>query len=82
MPLFSGPIHYRADSRGLWRYGEPLESPAFLAGRPLHLLVHPIWWREEETAPAQTLNDFIDRRHRQLQASVAANSVVYQPGNR
>lgn len=82
MPLFSGPIHYRADSRGLWRYGEPLESPAFLAGKPLHLLVHPIWWREAETAPAQTLNDFIDRRHRQLQASVAANSVVYQPGSR
>lgn len=82
MPIFSGPIHYRADSRGLWRYGEPLESPAFLAGKPLHLLVHPIWWRAEETTPDQTLHDFIDRRHRRLEASVAANSTVYQPGNR
>ena len=82
MPLFSGPIHYLADSRGLWRYGEPLDSPAFMAGKPLHLLVHPIWWREAETTPAQTLTDFIDRRRRQLEASVAANSTVYQTGKR
>lgn len=82
MPLFSGPIHYRADSRGLWRYGEPLDSPAFLAGQPLHLLVHPIWWRENETTPAQALDDFIDRRRQEIELSVAANSTVYQPGNR
>ncbi|HRJ45036.1 MAG: hypothetical protein KJZ86_22040 [Caldilineaceae bacterium] len=82
MPLFCGPIHYRADSRGLWRYGEPLDSPAFLAGKPLHLLVHPIWWRENETTPVQTLYDFIDCRNRQLEASVASNSTVYQPRNR
>ncbi|RLT34151.1 MAG: hypothetical protein DWI57_16935 [Chloroflexi bacterium] len=82
MPLFSGPIHYRADSRGLWRYGEPLESPAFLDGKPLHLLVHPIWWREAESSPSQTLDDFIARRSQQIEASVAANSTVYQPGSR
>lgn len=82
LPLFTRRIHYLADSRGLWRYGEPLDSAAFLAGKPLHLLVHPIWWREEEATPAQTLNDFIDRRSRQIESSVAANSTVYQPGNR
>ena len=79
LPLFTRRIHYLADSRGLWRYGEPLDSAAFLAGQPLHLLIHPIWWRESETPPAQTLNDFIDRRNCQLEASVAANSSVYQP---
>lgn len=78
MPLFSRQIHYLADSRGLWRFGEPLDSPAFLDGKPLHLLVHPIWWRSEETTPMQTLTDFIDRRRRQLEASIAANSTVYQ----
>jgi len=82
MPLFSGPIHYLADSRGLWCYGEPLDSPAFLDGRPLHLLVHPIWWRDEETTPAQTLADFIMRRNRCIESSVAANSSVYRTGRR
>ncbi|RLT38093.1 MAG: hypothetical protein DWI57_12650 [Chloroflexi bacterium] len=79
LPLFTRRIHYLADSRGLWRYGEPLASGAFLAGQPLHLLIHPIWWRESETPPVPTLNDFIDRRNCQLEASVAANSSVYQP---
>jgi len=78
MPLFSRSITYLADSRGLWRYGEPLDSPAFLDGRPLHLLVHPIWWRDEEMAPSQTLSDFIARRTRSIELSVAANSTVYQ----
>lgn len=78
MPLFMRDICYLADSRGLWRYGEPLDSPAFAQRQPLHLLVHPIWWRDVETAPAQTLYDFIDRRHENLEASVAANSTVYR----
>lgn len=78
LPLFTCRIHYLADSRGLWRYGEPLDSAAFLAGQPLHLLIHPIWWRERVVSPLQTLYDFIDRRHHHLEASVAANSTVYR----
>ncbi|MBI3958113.1 MAG: hypothetical protein HY328_04830 [Chloroflexi bacterium] len=78
LPLFTRRIHYLAESRGMWRYGEPLESAAFLAGKPLHLLIHPIWWGERAATPVQTLYDFIDRRHRHLEASVAANSTVYR----
>lgn len=78
LPLFTQQIHYLADSRGLWRYGEPLDSPAFLARQPLHLLTHPIWWRPVERAPLDTLHDFLDRRGEQLAASVAANSTVYR----
>lgn len=78
MPIFTQDICYRADSRGLWRYGEPLDSPAFAQGKPLHLLIHPIWWREVGTAPVQTLYDFIERRRQNLEASVAANSTVYR----
>lgn len=80
--LFVERITYLADSRGVWRYGQPLASQAFLARKPLHLLVHPIWWRDEETTPVQTLSDFIDRRSDQLEASVAANSTVYPPKSR
>lgn len=78
LPLFTEEIFYLADSRGLWRYGEPLDSPAFLARRPLHLLTHPIWWRPAQRSPLDTLYDFLDRRGEQLAASVAANSTVYR----
>ena len=80
MPLFMQQMTYLADSRGLWRYGEPLDSPAFAQRQPLHLLVHPIWWRDVETTPVQTLADFIQRRGCAIEASVAANSSVYRPG--
>jgi len=78
MQRFTREIDYLADSRGRWRYGEPLDSVAFVARNPLHLLVHPIWWREEAVAPLQTVYDFIDRRSRSLELSVAANSTVYR----
>lgn len=76
-PLFIHYIHYLADSRGLWRFGEPLDSRAFAERAPLHLLVHPIWWRDHVMPAARTLHDFIDRRSLQLEAAVAANSTVY-----
>ncbi len=79
MPRFSNHIHYLADSRGTWRYGEPLDSPAFHAGRPLHLLVHPIWWRATETTPSQTLTGFVEQRSREIERSMAENSTVYRP---
>jgi hypothetical protein len=81
MPIFTQKIHYLSDSRGIWRYGEPLKSAAFLARLPLHLLTHPIWWREADIEPSQTLQDFIDRHHQTIKMSVAANSTVYRPQN-
>ncbi|MBX3051057.1 MAG: hypothetical protein KF753_06275 [Caldilineaceae bacterium] len=78
MNHFTKQIHYLAESRGLWRFGQPLESHAFQTGQPLHLLIHPIWWREQAVPPVQTLYDFIDGRTREVELSVASNSTVYR----
>ena len=37
-------IFYFSDGRGLFRFGNPLESEAFENRRSIHLLIHPIWW--------------------------------------
>ena len=59
MPVFRDKIKYYADSRGLWRYGNPLEGDEFNAGTPLHILIHPIWWNDSEIEANIMLNSNI-----------------------
>ncbi|MDA9555045.1 hypothetical protein N9R54_02305 [Pelobium sp.] len=37
-------IKYFADSTGLWRFGNPLNSREFKERMSLQVLVHPVWW--------------------------------------
>jgi hypothetical protein len=80
MPLFTGEIQYLSDSQGRWGRGHPLKSAAFAAGKPLHLLIHPVWWQERPTAPFERIQRVVDRRHSKLQTSIAANCKVYRVG--
>jgi UDP-GlcNAc3NAcA epimerase len=80
LPLFHEPIRYFADSRGVWPRGEPTASPEFAEGRPLHVLVHPIWWNERPLSPHEALMRFVDRRTDLLERSLAANCEVYRVG--
>ena len=79
MDFYTKTLHYVADSRGGWHYGDPLNQPAFHQRRPMQILVHPIWWRTHPTAPLQTLHDYEDRRAAALERSMAANSTLYRP---
>ena len=63
--LFTKHFTYYSDSRGLWRYGHPLQSEAYSEKKNLQLLIHPIWWNEEATAPVECL--------RQLQKDTSTN---------
>ncbi|NJK97889.1 MAG: hypothetical protein HC905_25935 [Bacteroidales bacterium] len=56
--LFLENFKYFSDSRGLWRFGNPLESKEFKNNKNLHLLIHPIWWNEEELEPIDTIKLF------------------------
>lgn len=40
-------IKYFADSTGIWRFGNPLDSKEFKENKSLHILTHPIWWKTE-----------------------------------
>jgi hypothetical protein len=78
--LFTGPIWYCSDSRGRWPADAPDKSTAFREKRPMHLLVHPIWWNEEPVGPYETLVRYIDASTDALKKSTAANCTVYQAG--
>jgi hypothetical protein len=49
-PSFVNNFKYLSDSRGLWRFGHPLDSKEFAEKMNMHILVHPIWWN---TVPVQ-----------------------------
>ncbi len=78
---FTSDIKYCSDSTGKWRYGSPLEQEAFVQKRPLHILVHPIWWNESPTANYPTLLKFVDEKMRKVEASLSNNCTVFRIDN-
>jgi len=72
--LLRGPLHvagrvsgyaedlfrwYISDSRARWREGEPLESLTKPRSHLLQILVHPLWWGEENQRPELRLRDLV-----------------------
>jgi len=57
---FSDNASYISDARGQWRYGYPLDSAAYLAGRPLQLSLHPLWWVREGNSPLEKFSSLIN----------------------
>lgn len=80
MPEFTRDITYRSDSGGQWRYGHPMESEAFQRGEPLQLLIHPIWWTDEPTAPLEVLTGLQERIREAAGLNIALNCKVYRTG--
>ena len=80
LPMFTRDITYRSDSRGQWASGHPLESETWEARKPMHILVHPIWWRSDPSEPIETLNEFSQRMHDSQQLEIARNCKVFRTG--
>jgi hypothetical protein len=57
-PTFVKKFKYFSDSRGLWRYGYPLDSKEYKEKQNLHILIHPIWWNNKNTSPKKCISDF------------------------
>lgn len=56
---------YCSDSKGLWRFGDPLSQAAVAEKRSLQLVTHPIWWASDlptTASPEQKLEAFIVAR--------------------
>lgn len=75
-------IGYVSDSRGEWRYGQPLDHPAVSARRALQLLTHPIWWMGFQAMPVAKLDQFLAERESFLDEELARQSNVHVPGRR
>ncbi len=78
MAEFVQRIKYLADSRGQWRYGQPGAAEEFLQRKPMHILVHPIWWTERKEESLGKLLRFIEEDRAELQRQLAANCMVYR----
>lgn len=77
MKLFTDNISYCSDSRGVWGHGNPISGAAFEKRKPLHILAHPAWWNENQTTPIETLENLCNRKHNDLEASIAKNCTVF-----
>ena len=80
LPLFTEQMLYRSDSRGQWKHGHPQESKEFQQRKPLHILVHPIWWQSEVTDPHETLSAFAQRMHESQELEIARNCKTFRVG--
>ncbi|NDK36739.1 hypothetical protein [Rhodovulum sulfidophilum] len=77
-PRFFSEIAYVADSRGLFRYGHPLDHEAFAAAKAMQLLTHPIWWPQAEAEDKMSLlDDLLQQRQDLLLSEAIANCKPY-----
>lgn len=53
---------YISDSAGRWRDGDPLHRVQAGGDRLLQVLIHPIWWGEEQMEAPDRLQEFFETR--------------------
>jgi hypothetical protein len=56
--IFMEKFKYFSDSKGEWRFGNPLDSINYKNRENLHLLIHPIWWTEKEITALEKIKEF------------------------
>lgn len=78
MPLYTKDMKYVSDSTGKWRYGFPTKIEEFKSRRPLHILTHPIWWKENSLSEHEALDNWINKKSSELKISLAANCSVFK----
>ncbi len=70
-------IKYFADSRGIWRYGNPIESEEFKNNKNLQILVHPIWWVVEGENWNETLKNYFKIKKEKLKNHYSKNCIPF-----
>lgn len=78
--VFLEKFKYFSDSRGIWAYGNPLESEAFLNRENLHILVHPVWWTSSPMSPYEKLVSLVQQLNHQAEQYISENCQVWNEG--
>jgi hypothetical protein len=76
--IFFRKMDFCSDSRGIWRYGYPLESQTYITGGPMQLLVHPIWWNNVAEEVVSRLDRMLEDHTRFLGELVELNCTPYR----
>lgn len=71
-------IKYFADSTGVWRYGNPVDSVEFANKQNLHVLIHPIWWMINGAGNTDKLKNYFALRIKQLNQQFYLNCIPFQ----
>lgn len=76
MPKYTEDMHYYADSRGEWRFGNPVDASL---GKSLQLLTHPIWWVfEDGITSLEKLAIYLGTLAEQDRITLGRNCRLYQ----
>ncbi|MFC1999078.1 hypothetical protein ACFLVR_05550 [Chloroflexota bacterium] len=78
--VFTSDFEYFSDSRGNWARGNPIQSDAFTELKNLHILAHPIWWTEIETAPYDRLIQLARQIDKRTDKYLSQNCQVWDKG--
>lgn len=71
---------YVSDSNGAWAHGHPLTRDAFAARKPMHILIHPIWWSHAPMSAYERLLTTLDTRTAADELSFAQNCRAFRAG--
>jgi hypothetical protein len=73
-PRFFADMGYCSDSKRRFRFQHPLNHLAFLGGRALQLVIHPIWWcAAAGETPLDKLRRYRREREEKLDKELAEN---------
>lgn len=79
-PEFLDDCVYRSDSKGLFRYGHPLDCKEIVVEkRGLHLLIHPEWWVYQVLDPAEKAQDMVVAAQKRIRQHISYNCSVVKP---
>jgi len=59
-------IKYYSDSRGSFRFGNPLESDSFNSKSNMQICIHPIWWIDSDIDLDRTIYSIVDNKKENL----------------
>lgn len=75
--VFLEKFKYFSDSRGIWKYGDPIESEAFYVRENLHILTHPIWWTSAPASPRKKLLLLVQQINQRSEQYISENCQVW-----
>ena len=71
-------VKYFADSTGIWRFGNPLNSEEFNSKKSIHLLIHPIWWMVDGETNYDVLKNHFKNEISKAKNKYEQNSIPFR----
>jgi len=74
-------IHYFADSGGSFRYGNPLNSDAFIKKQSMQLVIHPAWWMVDRNSVKEIVDIVVNNKKEKNISHFEKSIKTYNPNS-